>query len=98
MFMCVIINLKVGIEMNWNISEFLPNVCHARQNFEEIIAIYMSAIYKHMRSIDSVTLKRISESLSQVTQSNMLGVAACESVAEYAKTIIAEELTTKLFT
>jgi len=87
----------VGIEMNWNISEFLPNVCHARKHFEETIAVYMSAIYKHMRSIDSVTLKRISESLSQITQSNMLGVASCESVAEYAKTVISDELTTRLF-
>jgi len=83
--------------MNWNISEFLPNVCHARKHFEETIAVYMSAIYKHMRSIDSATLKRISESLSQVTQSNMLGVASCESVAEYAKTVISDELTTRLF-
>lgn len=84
--------------MNWNISEFLPNVCHARKHFEETIALYMSAIYKHMQSISSDTKKRISESLSQVTQSNMLGVAACESIANYAKSIIAEELTTKLFT
>jgi hypothetical protein len=84
--------------MNWNISEYLPNVCHARKHFEETIALYMSAIYKHMKSIDSLTMKRISESLSQVTQSNMLGVASCESVAEYAKTIISEELTTRLFT
>lgn len=84
--------------MNWNISEFLPNVCHARKLFEETIAIYMSAIYKHMRSIDSVTLKHISESLSQVTQSNMLGVASCESVVKFAKTIISEELTNRLFT
>lgn len=89
---------KVGIEMNWNISEFLPDVCHAREHFEETIVIYMSAVYKYMRSIDSVTMKRISESLSQVTQSNMLGVASCESVAEYAKTVIADELTTRLFT
>jgi len=87
----------VGIEMNWNISEFLPDVCHAREHFDEIIVIYMSAVYKHMRLIDSVTLKRISESLSQVTQNNMLGVASCESIAEYAKTVIADELTTKLF-
>lgn len=84
--------------MNWNISEFLPDVCNARTIFEETIAIYMSAIYKHMRSMDSVTQKQISESLSQVTQSNMLGVAACESITKYAKTIIAEDLTTKLFT
>lgn len=83
--------------MNWNISEYLPDVCHARKHFEESIAIYMSAIYKHMRTFDSVTLKRISESLSQVTQSNMLGVASCENVAKYAKTVIANELTTKLF-
>lgn len=88
---------EVGIEMNWNISEFLPNVCHARKHFEETIAVYMSAIYKHMQSIDSVTLKCISESLSQVTQSNMLGVASCESIAEYAKTVISDELTTRLF-
>lgn len=83
--------------MNWNISEFLPNVCHARKHFEETISVYMSAIYKHMRSIDSVMLKRISESLSQVTQSNMLGVASCESIAEYAKTVISNELTSRLF-
>lgn len=89
---------KVGIEMNWNISEFLPDVCHSRKCFEETIAIYMSAIYKHMRSIDSTTKKQISESLSQITQSNLLGVASCESTAEYAKTIISEELTTRLFT
>lgn len=84
--------------MNWNISEFLPNVCHSRKHFEQTIAVYMSAIYKHMRSIDSVTLKNISESLSQVTQSNMLGVASCESTAQYAKTVISDDLTTRLFT
>lgn len=84
--------------MNWNISEFLPDICHARKHFEETIATYMSAIYKHMRSVDSVTLKRISESLSQVTQSNMLGVASCESIAEHAKTVISDELTNRLFT
>lgn len=92
------IHFKVGIEMNWNISEFLPDVCHARKHFEEAIAVYMSAIYKHMQSVDSMTLKRISESLSQVTQSNMLGVASCESIAEYAKTVIANELTNRLLT
>jgi len=93
----LILIFKVGIEMNWNISEFLPNVCHAREHFEEIIVIYMSAVYKYMRSIDSVAQKRISESLLQVTQSNMLGVASCENVAKYAKTVIADELTNRLF-
>jgi len=84
--------------MNWNISEFLPNVCHARKHFEETIAIYMCDIYKHMQSIDITTLKLISESLSQVSQSNMLGVASCNSVAEHAKTIIKNDLTNRLFT
>lgn len=83
--------------MNWNILEFLPDVCHARRHFEETIAIYMNAIYKRMRSTDSITLKRISESLSQVTQSNMLGVASCENMTEYAKSIIADELPNRLF-
>lgn len=79
--------------------EFLPEEGGVRKYFNDIIAGYIHAIYSHLTTKDGIlnTPKRRKTTLSQLTQTAPMGVEAHEDTAAFAKELISNELTDKLF-
>nr|XP_022913041.1 DNA polymerase epsilon catalytic subunit A [Onthophagus taurus] len=78
------------VVMNWNIAEQLPEVGGCRNSFNTVIAGYINAI--HMK-LSQIEINRHSIALSQPS----LGLAAYDSVVEFAKEIISGEISQNLF-
>nr|CAH7746305.1 unnamed protein product [Callosobruchus chinensis] len=78
------------VVMNWNIAEILPESANCRSNFNAVIAGYINAIYtyirKHEEGINMVILSQPS-----------LGLGQYENVAEYAKELLAGQMSQTLF-
>ena len=85
--------------MNWNMMEFLPEDGGLRTYFNDIIGGYIHAVYSHLSASEVLcaTPKRRKTTLSQLSQTNPLGVGAHEETATFAKEFISSELTDKLY-
>lgn len=84
--------------MNWNINKKIPEKYGCRESFNAVIAGYVHAIYMKLKDIqsndhnetDSVT------TATPLSQPN-LNLTAYNSVLEYAKDLISNELSQNLF-
>lgn len=88
------------IMMNWNLMEILPNEAMCREHFRTIIAGYISAVYRHITDNEpecQTPKRRRRDSTISQTQTAPLGLGALQNSAEFAKKLIAGEMSQKLF-
>ncbi|KAL1514239.1 hypothetical protein ABEB36_003526 [Hypothenemus hampei] len=78
------------LNCHWNIAEQLPDRAECRRNFEAIIAGYIYAIYTKLKQKKTSTMPL---ALSQPS----FGLAVHEDVTEYAKELLAGEISQNLF-
>ncbi|CAG9813248.1 unnamed protein product [Phaedon cochleariae] len=79
------------VVMNWNIADLLPEQARCRSNFNAVIAGYINAIYTRLKHNERTTVS--AAVLSQPT----FGIAQHETVVEYAKELLAGEISQTLF-
>lgn len=77
--------------MHWSIAEQLPETAGCRYSFIAVIMGYVTAIHKKMKEMEN--RENAILALSQPS----LGLAGHEDVVEYAKEIISEDISLKLF-
>lgn len=84
--------------MNWSLQECLPKEAGCRASFNVVIAGYINLVYQHMieNEANSTIRPRRRQSLSQSFIAP-LGLGALENTAEFAKKLIAGEMSQKLF-
>ncbi|CAH2005328.1 unnamed protein product [Acanthoscelides obtectus] len=78
------------VVMNWNIAEILPETANCRNNFNAVIAGYINAIYTY--------IKKNEDRINMVVLSQpSLGLGQYDNVTEYAKDLLADEMSQTLF-
>ncbi|XP_018571015.1 DNA polymerase epsilon catalytic subunit A [Anoplophora glabripennis] len=82
-------NYGAMIDMNWNIAEQLPEAANCRNNFTIVIAGYLTAIYTHLKEREQTSVAVLSQP--------SLGLGGYEDVVEYAKELLAGEISQTLF-
>lgn len=75
--------------MNWNIAEQLPEAANCKNNFSAVIAGYINAIYTRLKQREQTSVAVLSQP--------SLGLGAHEEVVEYAKELLAGEISQTLF-
>ncbi|XP_034952341.1 DNA polymerase epsilon catalytic subunit 1 [Chelonus insularis] len=87
------------IYMNWNLMEILPQEASCQASFNTVIAGYITAVYQFITEMEVPSTPRVrrrkNSSLSQTMC--QLGLGSLENAAEFAKKIIAGEMSQKLF-
>lgn len=78
------------LNCNWNIAEQLPERADCRRSFEAVIAGYVYAIYMKMKENKSVKMPVV---LSQPS----FGLAVRDDVVDFAKQLLAGEISQNLF-
>ncbi|KAJ8965898.1 hypothetical protein NQ314_003839 [Rhamnusium bicolor] len=79
------------VVMNWNIAEQLPEAANCRNNFNAVIAGYINAIYVRLKQCQQTTVS------AAILSQPSLGLAGHEDVVEYAKDLLAGEISQTLF-
>ncbi|XP_057662319.1 DNA polymerase epsilon catalytic subunit 1 [Diorhabda carinulata] len=79
------------VEMKWNIAELLPERANCRNNFNAVIAGYINAIYTNLQQKERSTISKA------VLSQPSFGLAQHENVVDYAKELLAGEISQTLF-
>ncbi|KAG5892154.1 hypothetical protein JTB14_026392 [Gonioctena quinquepunctata] len=79
------------VVMNWNIAELLPEQARCRVSFNAVIAGYINAIYVRLKQNETTSVS------SAVLSQPSFGIAQYEDVVDYAKELLAGELSQTLF-
>lgn len=77
--------------MHWSIAEQLPETAGCRYSFIAVIVGYVTAINKKMKEMED------RESAVVLLSQPSLGLGGHEDVVNYAKEIISEDISLKLF-
>lgn len=77
--------------MHWSIAEQLPETAGCRYSFIAVIVGYITAIHKKMKESES------RENMVALLSQPSLGLGGHEDVVEYAKEVISEDISLKLF-
>lgn len=77
--------------MHWSIAEQLPETAGCRYSFIAVIVGYVTAINKKMKEMED------RESAVVLLSQPSLGLGGHEHVVNYAKEIISEDISLKLF-
>ncbi|KAK0098900.1 hypothetical protein PV326_000061 [Microctonus aethiopoides] len=92
------------IIMNWNLSEILPQEASCQATFNAIIAGYITAIFDFMNKVEPANggmtpriRKRCNSSALSQTMSAQLGLGSLENTSAFAKKLISNEMSQKLF-
>lgn len=77
--------------MNWNIAEQLPEALGCRNSFNTVIAGYINAVYLKLKQIES------QQSAALTLSQPNIGLTANDSVVNFAKKILSDEISQNLF-
>ncbi|XP_023014693.2 DNA polymerase epsilon catalytic subunit 1 [Leptinotarsa decemlineata] len=84
-------NNEPQVVMNWNIAELLPEQARCRDSFNAVIAGYINAIYVRLKQNENTTIS------PAVLSQPSFGIAQYEDVIDFAKNLLAGELSQTLF-
>lgn len=77
--------------MHWSIAEQLPETAGCRYSFVAVIVGYITAIHRKMKETE-----RRETAVALLSQPS-LGLGGLDNIVEYAKEIISEDISLKLF-
>lgn len=86
--------------MNWNLVEVLPQEVTCQASFNTMVVGYIIAVYQFMCESEpgTGTPRRRNRNASQcLTQSAPLGLGALQNTAQFAKNLIAGDMSQRLF-
>lgn len=77
--------------MHWSLAEQLPEIAGCRYSFVAVIVGYVTAIHRKMKEMEN------RENTVALLSQPSLGLGGHEDIVEYAKEIISEDISLKLF-
>lgn len=83
--------MQPDIDMHWSIAEQLPETAGCRYSFIAVIVGYVTAIHRKMKELEC------RENTVAILSQPSLGLGGHKDVVEYAKEIISEDVSLKLF-